>query len=173
MPRISLLLATPIALSALILSDPASANLDLHAEVKADLVVVRKTERTLELRSGGDVLHEFRVALGRNPKGHKRQQGDSRTPEGVYELDGRNPESRFYRSIRISYPEPRDYEAAQRWGVSPGGDIMIHGLPNGVAADRVGHPQVDWTNGCIAVTNDEIDEIWAHVDDGTPIIIFP
>ena len=123
--------------------------------------------------SESDVLHEFRIALGRNPRGHKRQQGDSRTPESVYVLDGRNTESRFYRSIRISYPEARDYEAAQRWGVSPGGDIMIHGLPNGVPADRVGHPQMNWTNGCIAVTNEELDEIWTDVEDGTPIIIFP
>jgi murein L,D-transpeptidase YafK len=173
MPRISLLLAAPIALSALTSTPPAWANLNVHPDLKADLVVVRKSERTLELRRAGELLHEFRIALGQNPQGHKRKQGDSRTPEGVYELDWRNPESRFYRSVHVSYPEPRDYEAAQRWGVSPGGDIMIHGLPNGAPAERVGHPRADWTNGCIAVTNEEIDEIWAHVEDGTTIIIFP
>jgi murein L,D-transpeptidase YafK len=173
MPRTSLLPKVPLALIILVVANPVFADVGPHAGIRAELVVVRKAERTLELRSGGDVLHEFRIALGRNLKGHKRQQGDSRTPEGVYVLDGRNTASRFYRSIRISYPEPRDYEGAQRWGVSPGGDIMIHGLPNGVAAERVGHPEVDWTNGCVAVTNDEIDEIWADVEDGTTIIIFP
>jgi murein L,D-transpeptidase YafK len=119
MPRTSSLARVPLALTMLVVANLAFADLGPHAGIKAELVIVRKAERTLELRGGGDVLHEFRIALGRNPKGHKRQQGDSRTPEGVYVLDGRNTESRFYRSIRISYPEPRDYEAAQRGASRP------------------------------------------------------
>ena len=176
MPRIPLRLAQ-ITLVALLTTDPATANsaayLDSHDEIRADLVVVRKSERKLQVRRAGEVLHEFRIALGRNPEGHKRKEGDSRTPEGVYTLDWRNTESRFYRSIHVSYPEPRDYDGARRWGVSPGSDIMIHGLPNGVAAERLGHPWADWTDGCIAVTNEQIDEIWADVEDGTTIIIYP
>jgi murein L,D-transpeptidase YafK len=118
-------------------------------------------------------VRTYRVALGRNPAGPKRQEGDGRTPEGVYTLDWRNPNSNFYRSIHVSYPRAGDDQHAERWGVSAGGLIMLHGLPNGVPAAWVGHPNVDWTNGCIALTNEEIDEIWTLVEDGTTIIIYP
>jgi murein L,D-transpeptidase YafK len=125
------------------------------------------------LKRGGEVLRTFAIALGRDPNGPKLQEGDGRTPEGVYTLDWRNPTSQFHRSIHVSYPRPKDAEHATRWGVSPGGQIMLHGLPNGVAAERVGHPRRDWTDGCIALTNEEIEEIWARVEDGTTIIIYP
>jgi murein L,D-transpeptidase YafK len=153
--------------------NPARANLGSEEQTKADLVVVYKSERVLQLKRGGEVLRSFPIALGREPSGPKRQEGDGRTPEGVYTLDWRNPTSQFHRALHISYPRPADAEHALRWGVSPGGQIMLHGLPNGIAAEQVGHPRRDWTEGCIALTNEEIEEIWARVDDGTTIIIYP
>jgi murein L,D-transpeptidase YafK len=152
---------------------PVLANLSVEQQVKADLVVVYKAERILQLKRAGRVLKTFPIALGREPTGHKLQQGDGRTPEGVYTLDWRNPDSQFYRAIHISYPRRGEGAQAMRWGVSPGGHIMLHGLPNGVSAERLGHPRRDWTEGCIALTNEEIDEIWARVEDGTTIIIYP
>lgn len=152
---------------------PASANLSTDQQTKADLVVVYKGERILQLKRAGNVLKSYPIALGRDPRGPKRQEGDGRTPEGVYTLDWRNPNSQFYRAIHISYPRPGVDEHARRWGVSPGGLIMLHGLPNGVPAERIGHPRRDWTDGCIALTNEEMDEIWARVEDGTTIIIYP
>jgi murein L,D-transpeptidase YafK len=151
----------------------ALANLGPEDQMKADLVVVYKGERILQLKRAGRVLKTFPIALGRDPTGPKLQEGDGRTPEGVFTLDWRNPVSRFYRAIHISYPHEGKAEQAMRWGVSPGGQIMLHGLPNGLTAERIGHPRRDWTNGCIALTNEEIDEIWARVEDGTTIIIYP
>lgn len=138
---------------------------------RADQVVVDKSERRLSLYANGRVLKTYRVALGPDPMGHKQREGDGRTPEGNYVIDYRNPQSRFYRSLHISYPSAADRRAARRRGVSPGGDIMIHGLPNGLAAVGSAHTRNDWTAGCIAVTNDEIDEIWRAAQDGTPIVI--
>jgi murein L,D-transpeptidase YafK len=152
---------------------PALAQLPYIAQDQVDLVVIYKNERLLQLKRRGHVIRSFDIALGIEPKGHKRIEGDGRTPEGVYTLDWRNAESQFYRSIHVSYPREQDREAAERWGASAGGLIMIHGLPNGRRASEVGHPLIDWTNGCIAVTNSEMDEIWSLVDDGTTIIIFP
>ena len=151
----------------------ATAQIPRLALTKADLVVVHKGKRTLELKRHGRTIRTFAIALGRNPEGAKRKEGDGRTPEGVYVLDWRNPNSNFYRSMHVSYPQPRDMVHAVRWNVSPGGQIMIHGLPNGLSAAAVDHPRRDWTDGCIAVTNEEMDEIWARVEDGTPIIIYP
>jgi murein L,D-transpeptidase YafK len=152
---------------------PARAQLPRLEPQKADLVVVRKSKRTLQLLHRGRPFRTYQIALGPQPTGPKRRAGDGRTPEGVYTLDWRNPNSSFYRAIHVSYPAPHDEEPAARWGVAPGGLIMIHGLPNGVPATRVGHPWNNWTNGCIAVTNREMDEIWSLVDDGTTIIIYP
>lgn len=169
--------ATPIlaALSLLVLAVvAASAEAQIpRSAPRADLVVVYKSKRILQLRREGEVLKSFPIALGRSPAGPKRKEGDGRTPEGVYTLDWRKPDSQFYRAIHVSYPHPRDHAHAERWDVSPGGLIMLHGLPNGVPAARVGHPWNDWTDGCIAVTNEEMDEIWARVEDGTTIIIYP
>jgi len=141
--------------------------------VKADRVLVVKSERRLLLLRRGEVLKSYRIALGRHPVGPKVRRGDGRTPEGHYVLDWRNPHSRFHRSLHISYPGPADRARARRLGVSPGGDIMIHGLPLGREAIGAEHAKWDWTEGCIALTNAETDDIWRRVDDGTPIDIRP
>ena len=140
---------------------------------KADLLMLYKGERRLFLMRDGRVLGSYQVALGDNPIGHKTYEGDGRTPEGDYVIDYRLEDSDFHRAIRISYPNERDRAQAAAFGKSPGGQIMIHGLPNGFSANYVGHPYEDWTEGCIAVTNAEMDEIWQRVDLGTRIVIFP
>jgi murein L,D-transpeptidase YafK len=118
-------------------------------------------------------VRSFRVALGHSPVGDKRRRGDGRTPEGRYAIDGRNHRSRYYRSLHISYPSAADIHEARRAGISPGGEIMIHGLPAGAGWIGKHHAGFDWTRGCIAVSNEEIDEIWELVADGTPIEIRP
>ena len=136
-------------------------------------VVVRKGERRLYLMSGDQAVRSYRISLGDNPDGHKLYEGDERTPEGDYTLDWRNAESDFYRSIHISYPSERDRELASAWGLDPGGSIMIHGLPNGKEDMAFAYRGLDWTDGCIAVTNEDMDEIWQLVSNGTPISIHP
>lgn len=141
-----------------------------------DLVLVEKSAKTLYLLDGERVLRSYPIALGKNPVGHKEEAGDGRTPEGRYTLDWRNPESRFYRSIHISYPNEQDLERAQASNRDPGEFIMIHGSPAWVpSADWAKQwlNKEDWTEGCIAVTNDMMDEIWQLVADGTPIEIRP
>ncbi len=140
---------------------------------KAEKVIVLKGARKLLLMRDGEVMKTYRVALGRSPEGPKLRRGDGRTPEGNYVLDWRNPGSRFHRSIHISYPNPADLERARKFGVPPGGDIMIHGLPKGAEAVGADHVKWDWTEGCIAVSNPEMNEIWDSVADGTPIEIRP
>ncbi|MGI9417846.1 MAG: L,D-transpeptidase family protein [Geminicoccaceae bacterium] len=166
-------LALALSIAASIVALPAGAQLPAVARDPVDLVIVYKSDRLLHLKSGGNIVRSYDIALGGEPEGHKLSEGDGRTPEGVYTLDWRNASSQFHRSIHISYPREDDREAARRRGQSPGGLIMIHGLPNGRQAGEVNHPRNDWTNGCLAVTNDEIDEIWSLVEDGTTIIIFP
>ena len=141
--------------------------------MKADSIVVIKKAHTLTLMSQGNVLKTYGIALGGEPVGPKTKQGDHKTPEGKYVLDHRNIHSQFYRSIHISYPNTRDLAQAQKMGVSAGGDVFIHGLPNGYGWVGKGHRLKDWTDGCIAVTNDEMDEIWKAVPDGTQIEIKP
>lgn len=141
--------------------------------LRADRVVVLKKERTLQLLSRGKVIKTYKVALGGNPVGAKTQQGDHKTPEGDYVLDSRNLHSQFYKSIHISYPNARDRAAARQKGLSPGGDVFVHGLPKGYGFVGASHRLKDWTDGCIAVTDEEIDEIWRAVADGTPIEIRP
>jgi murein L,D-transpeptidase YafK len=143
------------------------------ATPRADLVEVFKSKRELVLMSHGTVLKKYRVALGGQPVGKKVRQGDRKTPEGRYLLDRRNPHSKFHRSIHISYPNGEDLANARRLRVPPGGDIFLHGLPNGLGSVGAAHRAVDWTDGCIAVTDQEIDEIWNLVADGTPIVIHP
>ncbi|WP_244487866.1 L,D-transpeptidase family protein [Aminobacter sp. DSM 101952] len=138
-----------------------------------DLVRVDKSERRLELLSGDKVVRSYAVALGANPVGHKRQEGDERTPEGRYVLDWRNPESAFTKSIHISYPDANDKAAAKRAGVDPGGMIMIHGQSKGFGWWSWLMQMFDWTNGCIAVTDEDMAEIWKMVENGTPIEINP
>lgn len=134
-----------------------------------DLVVVRKSERVLYLYDHGLIVGQYPIALGRNPIGTKRHQGDNKTPIGAYRLDWRNPHSRFHRSLHISYPDKQDRAYARAHGRPAGDYIMIHGQPGYDSRARSG----DWTNGCIAVSNTAIDDIWARVPDGTPIHIYP
>lgn len=136
-------------------------------------VLVRKKQRRLYLLAGEEVVRSYRIGLGSNPSGHKLYEGDKRTPEGKYTLDWRNPYSDFYKSIHISYPNEDDRELASAWGLDPGGSIMIHGLPNEVGDMGFAYLGLDWTDGCIAVSNEEMDEIWNLVADGTPIRILP
>lgn len=141
----------------------------------ADRVVVLKGDRQLILMHGDRVLKVFRVALGRYPIGPKTREGDDRTPEGKYRIDYRlGPnKSHFYKALHISYPNARDVARARREGVNPGGQIMIHGLPDDWTAKQLDHPFLDWTHGCIAVTDRQMDEIWKMVPDGTEIDIDP
>jgi murein L,D-transpeptidase YafK len=137
----------------------------------ADRIVVEKQAHTLTLFRQGKVLKTYRVALGRSGAGPKLQAGDNRVPEGVYRIVGRNPHSAFHRALRVGYPTPEQVRQAQARGIDPGGDIMVHGIRNGLGWLGSLQRQVDWTKGCIAVTDGEIDEIWRLVPDGTPIEI--
>jgi murein L,D-transpeptidase YafK len=166
-----------------------SANAFAKGDVK--LVRVYKSERRLELiGSDNQVIKTYKVMLGRTPVGAKTQEGDNKTPEGTYELDQKNPDSDFHKSLHISYPNLKDKLKARMKGVSPGGDIMLHGLPNdfvemrdwlnsvgigdiGDEMIRAALPDLDWTNGCIAVSDAEIEEIYGMIDVPTKIIITP
>jgi len=145
----------------------------LLAEDPADRVVVEKAAHRFALYRNGLLIHEYKVALRGAPVGPKIRQGDHRTPEGTYFIEGRNDHSQYYKSLRISYPNETDLQRARELKVSPGGDIMIHGLPNGERFLGKLHLLHDWTEGCIAVTDEEMDEIWALVRVGTPIEIRP
>lgn len=144
-----------------------------NASVGADRVVVYKRERRLVLLSQGKELRSYKVASGGEPIGPKTRQGDHRTPEGLYILDSRNANSHYYKAFHISYPNEQDIAAAKKLGVSPGGDIMLHGLPKGYGWVGKAHVLHDWTDGCVAVTDEEMDEIWKLVRVGTPIEIKP
>lgn len=136
------------------------------ASQRADEIRVDKSERRMELLRNGEVIRTYSILLGDAPVGHKRQQGDERTPEGRYRISFRNDKSRFHLSLRVSYPNAADRAQARARGVDPGGDIMIHGgTPAGYARD--------WTDGCIALTNRQIEEVWRLVPVGTPITISP
>jgi murein L,D-transpeptidase YafK len=136
-------------------------------------VVVYKSERKLVLLSLGKEIRSYKVALGSEPVGPKTRHGDHKTPEGVYTLDSRNPNSHFYKAFHISYPNSKDIAIAKKLGVSPGGDIMLHGLAKEYTWVGKAHTLHDWTDGCIAVTNEEMDELWRLVPVGTPIEIKP
>ncbi|MGZ5243648.1 MAG: L,D-transpeptidase family protein [Bacteroidia bacterium] len=138
---------------------------------KADEVIVYKSKRKMDLLSNGEVIRTYNIALGDNPIGHKQQEGDERTPEGNYTLDWRNSKSICYKSLHISYPNKEDKAHAEKSGVSPGGNIMIHGLHPSIKLLGKIHYMKDWTDGCIAVNNTEMDEIWTMVANGTPIEI--
>lgn len=162
------LLASEANGSAVMVSSSASA-----PTLKASAVLVDKSNRSLRLLNDGKTLREYSISLGKKPVGHKLYEGDQRTPEGRYVLDWRNSNSKFYRSLHVSYPNSRDAARARKLGKSPGGNIMIHGLPNEFHYAPWLYKGKDWTDGCIAVNNTEMDEIWEMVDDGTPIIILP
>lgn len=139
----------------------------------ADKVVVIKSKRVMMLLKDGEIIKVYKVALGKNPVGHKTHEGDNKTPEGTYVLDKRNPNSRYYLSMHISYPNKSDITNAKKLGLSPGNDIMIHGVSKELEPLGRFHRFSDWTNGCVAVSNAEMREIWGLVPDGTPIEIKP
>ena len=145
----------------------------LADNIRADKIVVEKEKRKLSLLKNGAVLKSYRVALGRQPAGQKLKEGDNKTPEGNYIIDYRNQHSNYHSALHISYPNKSDAERAQKNGINPGGDIMIHGLRGGFGWVGNLHRIADWTRGCIAVTNPEIEEISRAVPDGTPIEIYP
>lgn len=145
----------------------------VHALPHADRIIVHKSARTMELTQAGQVLKAYKIALGGEPVGPKTRQGDHRTPEGLYLIDSRNAHSKFHRSLHISYPNAADRDRARKLGVSPGGDVFIHGLPNGYGLVGAAHRARDWTDGCVAVTDQEIEEIWKLVNNGTPVEIRP
>lgn len=155
-----LILASTLVLSGTAAGEPA-----------IDRIVVDKAQRRMVLMSGDQVVRSYQIALGFAPQGDKWQEGDGRTPEGKYVIAGRNAASSFHLSLKISYPDPADRAAAAARGLSPGGDIFIHGAPNWWVLP--GQPPGDWTRGCIAVTKAEIEEIWKLVPDGTPVEIKP
>lgn len=155
---------------------PAAADVFLAREPGfqlADRLVLRKAERRLTLYRDGQPLRNYRVSLGLLPTGDKEQEGDFRTPEGRYTLTRRNPESEFFLAIQVSYPDPSDVAAAERNGVSPGGLIMIHGLPNVMRHSRDRYLATDWTDGCIALSNEDMLEVWLLTRPGLPIEITP
>jgi murein L,D-transpeptidase YafK len=145
----------------------------LPANAQANLVVVTKSARRLDLYRGGSLLKSYSVSLGGHPLGPKQRQGDGKTPEGQYVLDYRNPGSSFHRALHISYPGPADRAAARLSGVDPGGQVMVHGIANGLGWLGRLHLALDWTDGCVAVTNQEMDEIWRAVPAGTRIVLKP
>jgi len=161
----------PLSSSAIATS---SSNLGLDAGLQlADTVIVRKGERRLYLMRNGQVLRSFKVALGLRPEGHKQFEGDYRTPEGKYRLNRRNPNSEYFLSIQVSYPNDEDVARARKQGLRPGGAIMIHGQPNTPTRSRDYYQTVDWTEGCIAVSNSDMVEIWLMTPPDTPIEIQP
>ena len=136
-----------------------------------DLVKVDKSENKMYLYNGDTIVKEYNVAFGENPKGHKQQEGDEKTPEGIYTLDYIKEDSSFYRAMHISYPNAKDKEHAKKLGVSPGGFIMVHGQKNGFGWLAYLTQRFNWTNGCIALTNSEMDEFLSLVKVGTKIQI--
>jgi len=153
--------------------------LTLHKEIfalqlgPADRILIEKKERRLTVMSKGKMLKTYKIALGGNPDGPKERRGDNKTPEGIYIIDSRNRDSRYHLSLHISYPNERDKKRARALGVSPGGDIMIHGIKNGFSWVGDFHTEADWTEGCIAVTDEEIEEIDRLAPNGTVVEIRP
>jgi murein L,D-transpeptidase YafK len=151
---------------------PAPVVTASHSEFVADSLVVEKLAHRLTLYYHGARVRTYLVALG-DPSGDKERLGDRRTPNGLFHIDYRNPQSRFHLALHISYPDARHAARARAAGFAAGGDLMIHGLPNGQGDVGESHRQDDWTNGCVAVTDQEIEEIWRAVPIGTPIEIKP
>jgi Uncharacterized protein conserved in bacteria len=146
-----------------------------HSELqqKADSILILKKDHVMELLAGGKVIRTYKVALGQGGLAPKQKEGDARTPEGRYIIDSRTGASHYHKALHISYPNAEDRKRAAKMGVAPGGAIMIHGLPNGKGWVGAAHRMYDWTLGCVAVTDEEIDEIWNMVSNGTPVEIRP
>ena len=142
-----------------------------YAQDMADRVLVEKSKKTLSLYRGDKLLSRFHVVFGANPVGHKQEEGDERTPEGKYLLDYKKADSAFYKAIHISYPNADDIANANQRGVSAGGAIMIHGQRNYFGWASFATRYFNWTNGCVALSNNDMDALWSAVDEGTPIEI--
>lgn len=140
---------------------------------QADKILIIKSTHSLILMRGDETLRAYKIALGRNPVGPKFRKGDHKTPEGEYTIDAKKEHSRFYRALHISYPSREDMKRAQSGGYDPGGDVEIHGIENGLGWIGRFHRSVDWTDGCIALTDSEMDEIWNVVAVGTSVEIRP
>jgi murein L,D-transpeptidase YafK len=145
----------------------------LNENVQIDKIVVNKSKRELLVFSNNNLLKSYTISLGKSPDGDKQFEGDNKTPEGIYFINGKNSESGYHKSIAISYPNNEDRKYANKIGKSPGGDIKIHGIKNGFSRLGKFHRWIDWTKGCIAVKDDEIEELYKSVKIGTPIEINP
>ncbi len=145
----------------------------LPNDATIDRIVVEKSARRLSVWRDGEKLKDYRVALGRNPVGAKQEEGDMKTPEGVHRIDSRNPQSDYHLALHVSYPSNEDTARAAERGVNAGFDIMVHGIRNGGGWMGAFHRWRDWTAGCIALTDEEIEELWRVTPDGTPIEIRP
>lgn len=174
MKKILITIAVAVAISILFLSIKAKRiEHPLPGNAVADKIFIEKSKRHLTLLKSNVPLKTYVVALGRHPDGKKAEEGDGKTPEGTYTIDRRKIKSSYHRALHISYPNASDVAQAKLKGVSPGGDIMIHGLPNLVGFVGQFHTIRDWTLGCVAVTNREIEEIWRAAPDGTLVEIVP
>jgi murein L,D-transpeptidase YafK len=171
--RLMALAAAAVCLAALLTWANAPDSPPLPPGAVADRVVVAKHAHTLTLMRGTRPLKTYRVSLGPHPRGQKEREGDGRTPEGLYRLDSRNAHSGMHLALHVSYPDSAAVAHAKVLGVSPGGLIMVHGIRNGLGWIGRMHRWVDWTNGCVAVTDREMDEIWRAVPTGTPVEIRP
>ncbi|MFT6464343.1 MAG: murein L,D-transpeptidase YafK [Halopseudomonas sp.] len=149
------------------------AMLPAQAAAAIDKVLVHKAERRLEVISAGQAIKQYRISLGRQPVGHKQQQGDQRTPEGIYSIDWRHESPQFNLSLHLDYPNLKDRTAAYEQGVDPGGMIMIHGTPVDEEYPEWFFKGLDWTNGCIALNNADMRALWELVPDGTLVEIVP
>jgi len=145
----------------------------LPANTTIDRILIEKAARKLSIFRDGKTIKTYQVALGRNPTGPKEEEGDMKTPEGIYTIDYRNPNSDYHLALHISYPSPEDAARAAQRGVNAGFDIMIHGLPNGMGWMGALHRRRDWTAGCVALTDEEIEELWRATPDGTTVEIRP
>jgi murein L,D-transpeptidase YafK len=145
----------------------------LSKDTTIDRILVEKAARRLSIFAGDKRLKSYRVALGHNPVGPKEQEGDMKTPEGLYKIDSRNPQSAFHLALHLSYPSEEETARAAERGLSAGFDIMVHGIQNGGGWIGAFHRWHDWTAGCIALTDEEIEELWRVTPDGTPIEIRP
>jgi L,D-transpeptidase-like protein len=178
-PRKSRVFATTIAIFGVVALSISAALFGRYRgetkpiDAKIDRIVVEKSARKLSVFQKGRLIRSYRIALGSNPTGPKEMEGDMKTPEGLYTIDYRNPQSDFHLALHISYPDQNDVRRAVARDIAPGCDIMIHGLPNGHGWIGATHRQRDWTAGCIALTDPEIEELWRITSDGTPIEIRP
>jgi murein L,D-transpeptidase YafK len=145
----------------------------LPTDKKIEKLIVTKSRRTMNVYSGGQIIKTYAISLGQDPLGDKEFEGDKRTPEGQYRINDKNPNSGFHKNLGISYPDKKDIEDAKEKKMKPGGEIKIHGIRNGFGFIGKFQRLLDWTAGCIALTDQEVDELYNNVEIGTPILILP